>query len=238
MSGNTFSNADTGNKPADPYKAKNLDQAPLKDKVQDLVSFVEGCKFGMMTTKESDKGLLVSRCMAMAGKETGGIDLVFTTNTESGKTDDLHTDPNINIAFINGSGEWASIAGKAEVLTDRDVVKKYYSRQLKAWLGDLGDGKHDGGPDDPRIGAIRVNAVTATYAIADRNMVSRGIEIAKGTVTGDTAQVNKLRELSEEDINTCKHLPFDRPERSCARSIAFDLEPDMIAGRKSHSMVQ
>lgn len=63
-----FSNADTGSKPADPYKAKNLDETSLKEKVEDLVSFIEACKFGMMTTRIESSGLLVSRCMALAAK--------------------------------------------------------------------------------------------------------------------------------------------------------------------------
>lgn len=64
----TFSNADTGSKPADPYKQKNLDNnAPLRDKVEDLVAFIDSSKFGMMTTR-AQNGLLVSRCMALAAK--------------------------------------------------------------------------------------------------------------------------------------------------------------------------
>ncbi|KAI9851628.1 MAG: BLI-3 blue-light-inducible Bli-3 protein [Thelocarpon superellum] len=202
MSGQTFSNADTGSKSADPYKAKNIDDAPLKEKIEDLVAFVNACKFGMMTTRVAATGMLVSRCMALAGTENEGIDLIFSTNTESGKTDDLTSDPNINIAFINSSGEWASVSGQAEVIIDRDTVKSYYSRALKAWLGDLGDGVHDGGPEDPRIGLIKVNTITATYAIVRRSAVSRGVEIAKGAVTGEAASVNKLRELTAEDIKT------------------------------------
>jgi hypothetical protein len=69
MSSSTFSNADTGDKHADPYKQKNLEaEVPLKEKVEDLINFVEKCKFCMMTTRIADKGLLVSRCMALAGK--------------------------------------------------------------------------------------------------------------------------------------------------------------------------
>jgi hypothetical protein len=69
-------------------------------------------------------------------------------------------------------------------------------------LGDLGDGKHDGGPDDPRIGVIRVTTSTATYAITRKNAISRGVEMAQGVVTGKAPQVNKLRELSEQEIET------------------------------------
>jgi len=198
MSG--FSNTNTGDKPADPYKAKNIDEASLTEKVEDLSSFISTSKFGMMTTRIASSGLLTSRCMALAGKESGGIDLIFHTNTESGKTDDIESDPKVNISFLNGTGEWASISGNAEVLTDRDVVRKYYSPALKAWLGDLGDGKHDGGPEDPRIGVIKVSAVTVTYAISRKNMVSRGIEMVQGVISGEAPAVNKLREISESEI--------------------------------------
>ncbi len=64
----SFSNADTGNKPADPYKAKNLDEPPLKEKIDGLVNFVATSKFGMLTTRSGSSGLLASRCMAVAGQ--------------------------------------------------------------------------------------------------------------------------------------------------------------------------
>lgn len=87
-------------------------------------------------------------------------------------------------------------------MTDRSTVQKYYSPALKAWLGDLGDGKHDGGPEDPRIGVIRVEAKTVTYAVARKNIVGRAKEMVQGVITGQAPAVNKLRELSEEDIST------------------------------------
>ena len=89
-------------------------------------------------------------------------------------------------------------------MTDRETVRKYYTPTLKAWLGDLEDGKHDGGPEDPRIGVIKVNAKTATYAVSSKNILGRGYEVAKGTVTGQAASVNKLRELNEDELQECK----------------------------------
>jgi general stress protein 26 len=135
-------------------------------------------------------------------QENDGIDLIFHTNTESGKTSDIETDPHVNISFLNSSGEWASVSGTSTIVTDRDYVHKYYSPVLKTWLGDLGDGKHNGGPDDPRIGVIRVKTTTATYAVVRKSAMARGVEIAQGIVTGKAAQVNKLRELSELEIET------------------------------------
>jgi len=66
----TYSNADTGNKTADPYVAKNTDHAALSEKVEDLVNFVENQKFCMMTTRIASTGMLASRCMALAAKVT------------------------------------------------------------------------------------------------------------------------------------------------------------------------
>jgi general stress protein 26 len=134
-------------------------------------------------------------------QENGGIDLLFHTNTESGKTNDLSNDPHVNVSFINSSGEWASIAGQASVVTDRDLVKKTYSSALKAWLGDLGDGVHDGSENDPRIGIIRVKTTTVTYSLVSGNFISRAAEIAQGVLTGKPAHVSKLREISAEDVN-------------------------------------
>ena len=134
-------------------------------------------------------------------QESSGIDLIFHTNTESGKTDDISSDNAINIAFLNSTGEWASISGKASVITDRATVKKYYSPALKAWLGDLGDGTHDGSENDPRIGVIRVEAKTATYQITRKTMVGRAVEMVQGVVTGDVPAIGKLREISEKEVS-------------------------------------
>ncbi|QSZ32790.1 hypothetical protein DSL72_002369 [Monilinia vaccinii-corymbosi] len=198
----SFSNANTGSKEADPYKAENIDTPSLKEKMEGLNTFIDACKFGMMTTRDAKTGALFSRCMAVAAKEDGGATLLFHTNTESGKTDDLSTDSHINISFLNSSGEWASVSGLSSIETSRPTIQKYYTPTLKAWLGDLNDGVHDGGPNDPRIGIIRVEARSATYAIVRKGLLARGAELAQGVVTGRPASVNKLREIGEEELQT------------------------------------
>jgi general stress protein 26 len=104
------------------------------------------------------------------------------------------------MSFLSSDGSWASVSGTANIITDRETVKKYYSPALKTWLGDLGDGTHDGSENDPRIGIIKVKAITATYAVSQGTFIGRGIEMVKGAVTGEAAQVNDLREISESEI--------------------------------------
>ncbi|KAI1455948.1 putative BLI-3 blue-light-inducible Bli-3 protein [Annulohypoxylon moriforme] len=199
----TFSNTDTGNRPADPYKLANKDDnLPVNEKIETLNKFVSTCKYGMMTTRDFSTGRLVSRCMALVAKENGGVDQIFFTNTESKKTDELENDPHINISFMDSSGQWASVSGMASIETDRGLVKKYYSPTLKVWMGDLGDGIHDGSEDDPRIGVIRVKISTATYSVSNLTFLGFATEVAKGTMTGQPATVNKLREISESEIQS------------------------------------
>lgn len=197
----SFSNASTGDKAADPYKQANKDEADVRTKVQDLGNFITSCKYGMMTTKSAGSGgRLVSRCMALAATENNGVDLIFHTNTESGKTDDVAGDPDVNMSFLNAKGEWASVSGRASIITDRDVVKKYYSPALKAWLGDLGDGVHDASENDPRIGIVRLDAETATYALSSKGQIMQAVEVAQSALRGKPAEVNRLRHVSEAEF--------------------------------------
>jgi hypothetical protein len=92
------------------------------------------------------------------------------------------------------------------VLTDRDIVQKYYSPGLKAWIGDLEDGKHDGGPNDPRIGLIKIKATTAQYAVSHGTVIGSVIEFAKGVATGEAPKVNKLRHITEQELQQCEYL--------------------------------
>ncbi len=64
----SFSNTNTGDKPADPYKTKNQDEPSTKDKIEGLSNFITLCKFGMMTTRDAASGSLVSSCMALTDK--------------------------------------------------------------------------------------------------------------------------------------------------------------------------
>jgi len=91
-------------KSADPYKEANADNlnVSLKEKVEDLMAFITNIKYGMMTTRQDRSGLLVSRCMAIADKENG-VDLIFHTNTETGKTDELLSEPHVNMSFAKPS---------------------------------------------------------------------------------------------------------------------------------------
>ncbi|KAJ5738733.1 hypothetical protein N7493_001888 [Penicillium malachiteum] len=202
MSADPSINTSTGQHAVDPYKTQSFEDPPLPQKIEDLVDFISEVKFGMLTTKQSDGELLTSRCMALAAQQNGGIDLIFHTNLFSGKTMDLTLHPKeTNMSFLDPvNGAWASISGTATIIADPATVQKYYSPTLKAWIGDMGDGVHDGGPTDPRIGLIKLEAKLATHVVARKGILGRAVETVKGAVQGNVPAVNSIRELSTEEL--------------------------------------
>lgn len=64
----SYSNTSTGSKSADPYKDASKDSPSLREKIEDLVAFIKNSKFGMLTTRIQERGLLSSRCMAVAAQ--------------------------------------------------------------------------------------------------------------------------------------------------------------------------
>lgn len=110
-----------------------------------------------------------------------------------------------NMSFLDPiSGSWASISGTASIVADKETVKKYYSPALQAWLGDLGDGVHDGGPEDPRIGVIKLEAKTAVYAVSRKGVIGRAVETVKSVAKGDVPAVNSIREVGRAEFDECK----------------------------------
>lgn len=110
-----------------------------------------------------------------------------------------------NMSFLDPvSGAWASISGTAKVVSDPATVQKYYSPALKAWLGDMGDGVHDGSPTDPRIGVIKLEAKLATHVVSTKGLFGRAVDTVKGAVKGDVPSINGIRELSLEELAECE----------------------------------
>src|SRR6478672_10116345 len=123
----------------------------------------------MLTTRRRE-GTLVSGA-SETQRRTAGADLWFMTNAESEKFEELAIDPHVNVAFYRDrTREWVSVSGHAILTKDRDLIDSLYKADWKAWLGDEGDGKRDGGPHDPRIALILVEADSVVYSKKDRPM--------------------------------------------------------------------
>ena len=179
---------------------KNRDNdVPLEKKLDDLYKLIDGIEIAMVTTRRTD-GHLVSRPM-QTQRRTTGTDLWFMTNIESEKFEELARDPHVNLAYYKDrTREWVSVSGRAILSRDRDLIDSLYQPDWKAWLGDTGDGKRDGGAHDPRIALILVEADSVVYSKKDRPAPVVLFQIVKSMVTGDPPKVADLRELTREEL--------------------------------------
>ena len=167
-------------------------------KLKELDELIDGIETAMLTTRRAD-GHLVSRPMATQ-KRISGADFWFVTNTDSHKLDEIQLDPNVNCSYYNSrTREWVSVSGVAHVSRDRHRIKSLYKPDWKIWFGNEG-GQRDGGPDDPRIALILVDADSVIYMKNDKPMPVILWEALKSRVTGQPAEIGEVREISGAEL--------------------------------------
>ena len=173
-------------------------QVPLEKKLDDLYALIDGIEIAQFTTRRAD-GHLVSRPMAVQ-RRAAGTDLWFMTNGESHKLEELAGDPHVNCAFYKDrTREWVSVSGTAVLSRDKTLIHDLYQRDWKMWLGDEG-GERDGGPDDPRITLVLIEAHSVIYSKQNRPTPVVLFELARGLVTGQEPKVSDLRSLDAAEL--------------------------------------
>jgi general stress protein 26 len=195
---------------ADKTQERQYDnEVPLEKKLDDLYDLIDGIEVAQFTTRRPD-GHLVSRPMQVQ-RRTAGTDLWFMTNAESHKLEELATDPHVNCAFYRDrTREWVSVSGTAHISQDRRIIHDLYQVDWRAWLGDEG-GERDGGPDDPRIALVLIEAHSVIYSKKDRPAPLQLFELAKGIVTGTPPNMSDVRSLDEGELRRAAMLDEPKP---------------------------
>ena len=174
--------------------------ATTQKKLEELDKLIHGIETAMFTTRRHD-GHLVSRPMATQ-ERISGTDLWFVTDAEAHKLDDLLMDPHVNCSYFNNkSREWVSVSGVARIVRDRKRIRDLYKPDWKAWFGDEG-GEKNGGPDDPRLALILVEAQSVEYLVTTKPKPVVLFEVAKAMVTGNPPKVGEQRHLNERELRT------------------------------------
>ncbi|HEV7704705.1 MAG TPA: pyridoxamine 5'-phosphate oxidase family protein [Gemmatimonadaceae bacterium] len=175
----------------------NNNVSPAK-KIEELYSLVEGIDIAMLTSRTFD-GTLVSRPMATQEKRPR-VDFWFVTSTETHKVDELQAQPEVNLAYYNNkSREWVSVSGTARLISDRDLIRTLYKPDWKAWFGDEG-GDHNGGPNDPRLVLIEVEAHEATYLKSNQPRAVQLFKVAKALLTGTPPKIGDMRHVGKKEL--------------------------------------
>jgi general stress protein 26 len=167
-------------------------------KIDELYDLIKGIETAMFTTR-GVSGQLVSRPMATQ-ERIEGADLWFVTNVDTHKLDDLTLDPHVNCSYYNNrTHEWVSVSGIARVTKNKTRIRQLYKEDWKTWFGDEG-GDRDGGPNDPRIALILVEAELATYMKVNKPRPVILFQVLKGIVTGSRRTPGEVQEISGAEL--------------------------------------
>jgi general stress protein 26 len=127
-------------------------------------------------------------------------DLWFVTDSETEKLDDLALDPHVNCAYYNNkTKEWVSVTGVARVSKNKSKIRQLYKEDWKVWFGDEG-GDRDGGPNDPRIALILVDADSATYMKVNKAKPMVLFQAIRSRVTGHRPTPPEVREVTGAEL--------------------------------------
>lgn len=185
----------------DPTVATQWDtETPMKDQVKDFYKIADSLKICLLGTNRPGTGP-VHRSMAVAKRD--GPDFLFLANKHAKKFEDIEHDKTATVTFQNSSTQdWISITGEVSKTSNDDPrIKQIYSKGTSAWFGDLGDGVHTGGPEDPRMMLIEVKATYISYWMSTVTTLGFIKEVAQASMTGKVANNGVLRQMTKEDIN-------------------------------------
>src|SRR5262245_52450125 len=137
-----------------------------EEKLDRLYQLIEDIEVAMLTTRRRD-GSLVSRPMATQRRSEGAT-FWFVAEEGSPKIGEIVLDPNVNLSYYKArTKEWVSVSGVARISRDRSKIRELYEPSWKVWFGDQG-GLKNGGPDDPRMVLIGIEARSAHFMKVDK----------------------------------------------------------------------
>ncbi|MEH3052666.1 MAG: pyridoxamine 5'-phosphate oxidase family protein [Patulibacter minatonensis] len=148
------------------------------EKVRELMA---DARLAMLTSVDGGAGRLVSRPMAVQEVEDDGT-VWFFASDESPKADQLAADPSVNVAFTGGSS-WVSLAGRGEIVHDREKVHQLWNAGVEAWFPD--------GPDSDDVALLRVTPESAEYWDTPGGKVASVLAFAKSKVTGERPDIGE-----------------------------------------------
>ncbi len=148
------------------------------ESISKVTDIINDSHIGMFTTI-NEKSALVSRPLAVQDVEDDG-DMWFFTSENTSQVAHVRANPAVNVSFGKGT-EWVSVAGDAEVVTDRQKIHDMWNQVVEAWFPD--------GPDTPEVVLIRVNSDSAEYWTSPGGTAATVLQWVKSKATGSRMSV-------------------------------------------------
>ena len=118
----------------------------------ELDRLIDKFNYAMLITR-SLEGKIRARPMMIVGPRRGAR-LYFATRVEKGKLGEIIQDSNVGVS-LQGGNTFLSISGRAEVVTDPDLIQELWSMPMRVWFPQ--------GIDDPQLTLIRLEPCYAEY---------------------------------------------------------------------------
>ena len=176
--------------------SRNLAPTPKVDELYDLIEDID---VAMLTTRRRD-GSLISRPMETQ-RRMDGAHFWFVAAEGHPKLDEIAGDPNVNLAYYKDSTkEWVSVAGVARIVRDRSRIRELYEPTWRMWFPDEGPPR-DGGPEDPRIVLIAVEARSAQYMALRRTAPVVLFESLKDWIEGEKPRPRRVKKVAGAEFD-------------------------------------
>ena len=149
-----------------------------------VLELIKGMDYALFTTGGTDGHPLHARPMAYRQVDDDG-DLWFFSKKDSNKVEQLTAEPRVLVNFADPKKQhFVSIAGRAEVVSERSKVEAYWSEIYRAWF--------PGGAEDDNVVLIRVRAEQANYWDSPTSAVMYAFGYVKAAVTGKPARAGDV----------------------------------------------
>jgi general stress protein 26 len=150
------------------------------ESISKVTDIINDSRIGMLTTINED-GALVSRPLAVQEVKDDG-DMWFFTSAGSSQVAHVSANPAVNVSFGKNT-EWVSVAGTAEVVTDRQKIHDLWNQAVEAWFPD--------GPDTPEVVLLHVDSDSAEYWTSPGGTAATVLQWIKSKVTHSRMSVGE-----------------------------------------------
>lgn len=151
-----------------------------------LRTLIEDVRIALVTTVEHD-GTLHTRPLATLNYEDNG-ELWFFISIDSAKVREVQEDTHVSVSYADPhKNSYVAIAGRAEVVHDRQKAEELWTAMARAWFPD--------GLDDPKLALLRVRIERAEYWTSP-GKAAYVLGVAKAAMTGKPTEMGENRKLT------------------------------------------
>jgi general stress protein 26 len=146
------------------------------DALEKLRELTAGIDVAMLTTI-GERGRIHSRPM-MTQAITDEAQLWFFTRAESGKTHEVESHPEVNVAYADaGEQRYVSIAGRGRLVRDAARARGLWNPAYRAWFPE--------GLDDPDLALLAVEIDSVEYWDSRSSTMVHLAGFLKAVITGE-----------------------------------------------------